>query len=97
LARSFAAAGHKSVHVNDLGWKGSRNGEVLERISGRYDALVTGDTNMGFQQDLGRFDVAVLVLQPRRKVLAEPLELVPAAMQALSTAPRGEATVIRPG
>ena len=47
---------------------------------------------MRFQQDLARFDVAVVVLRPRRKILSDLLDLVPEALATLPAAPRGEAT-----
>ncbi len=96
LPAYFESAEHKTVHVEELGWKGIRNGDLLARIEGEYDVLITGDTNMRFQQDLSRVDVAVLVLQPRRKLLDELVALVPRALQAIETAPRGQATIVQP-
>ncbi len=94
LVAAFRQHGHDVVHVEDLGWKGIRNGDLLTRISGQYDVLVTGDTNMRHQQNLARYDVAVVVLQPRLKVLDQVLTLIPAMLAALPKAPKGEATTI---
>lgn len=96
LISHFRTDDHEVVHVEDLGWKGIRNSELLRRISGDYDALITGDTNMRHQQELSSCDVAVIVLHPRLKVIDQLLAVVPAALSALPTAPRGEATIIRP-
>lgn len=96
LLAQFQEGVHEAVHVEDLGWKGVRNSELLSRVSGQYDVLVTGDTNMRHQQNLARYDVAVVVLQPRLKVLDQLVELVPRTLAALADAPRGEATVIGP-
>jgi predicted nuclease of predicted toxin-antitoxin system len=96
LPAHFEAHGHVVVHLEDLGWKGIRNGELLSRVSGAYDVLITGDTNMRHQQNLARYDIAVVVLQPGTKVLAELIELVPQALAALGSARRSEATVITP-
>lgn len=84
------------VHVEDLGWNGIRNSELLRRISGEYDALITGDTSMRHQQDLSGYDVAVVVLHPRLKVIDQLVAVVPAALSVLATAPRGAATIIGP-
>jgi hypothetical protein len=62
LTALFAEGGHEVVHVEELGWKGITNGELLRRASGEFDILVTGDTNMPFQQPLGQFDIAVVQL-----------------------------------
>ena len=96
LTAAFSLAGHDAAHVEALGWKGIRNGDLLSRVSGRFDALITGDTNMRFQQDLLRFDVAVMILHPQKKTLAQLLDLVPRALAALADAPKGDATIIEP-
>ena len=96
LLRHFERQGHEVVHVEELGWKGVRNSELLARTSGEYDVLTTGDTNMRHQQNLARYQIAVVVLQPRVKVLEQLIALVPDALAELSVAPIGQATVIRP-
>ncbi len=97
LVPHFEAGGHHVVHVEDLGWKGIRNSELLRRISGDYEVLITGDTNMRHQQKLSDHNVAVIVLHPRLKVFDQLLALVPASLTAIPNAPRGEATIIRSG
>ena len=97
LVAQLQKSGHQAVHVEDLGWKGVRNSELLSRVSGNYDVLMTGDTNMRHQQNLARYDVAIVVLQPKVKVLDALLDLLPAALAALARAPRGEATIIKAG
>jgi predicted nuclease of predicted toxin-antitoxin system len=94
LLKAFKGTDHEVVHVEDLGWKGIRNGDLLRRISGTYDALITGDTNMRYQQNLARYDVAIVVLQPRVKVLEQLLALIPATLAAIPKVPKGEATII---
>jgi hypothetical protein len=81
-------------HVAELGWKGVKNGDLQGRISGKYDAFLTGDTNLPHQQNLGPYDVAVIVIRPHRNTLAEFVALVPAVLAALSGAPKGAVTVI---
>lgn len=95
LPSYFTAEGHDVVHVEDLGWKGIRNSELLTRVAGVYDALLTGDTNMRHQQNLAKYDVAVVVLQPRFKRLAELIDLVPDVLSQLEQAPKGAATIVR--
>jgi len=48
LAPDFRAGGHEVTHVEDVGLKGTKNGELLSYFSGRADVLVTADTNLGF-------------------------------------------------
>jgi Putative serine dehydratase domain len=42
--------GHAADTISGLGWTGIRNGELLRRMSGQYDALVTMDRSIEFQQ-----------------------------------------------
>jgi hypothetical protein len=93
LAQSFEPP-HDADHVEELGWKGIKNGDLLGRISGNYDAFLTGDTNLPHQQKLSRYDVAVIVIRPHRNTLAEFIALVPAVLVALPTAPKGAVTVV---
>lgn len=96
LPTHFERQGHEVVHVEEMRWKGIRNSDLLDRVAGDFDALITGDTNMRFQQNLARYDIAVVVLQPARKRLDELIALVPKTLTTLATARRGEATVVTP-
>lgn len=44
--------GHEVHTVVGLGWQGVTNGDLLRRASGRFEALVTMDRNLEFQQNL---------------------------------------------
>lgn len=96
LGPHLRKGGHEVAHVDGLGWKGVKNSELLRRASGAYDILLTGDTNMPSQQNLARFDLAIVQLRPRRKVIDQLVALVPRALAAIPTAPRGALTVITP-
>ncbi len=96
LAQRFEVAGHTVVHLEQLGWKGIQNGELLRRVSGVYDVLVTGDTNMPHQQNLANFDIAIIQLRPRLQVVDQLMRLIPAALVAIPSAPKRAVTVIEP-
>jgi len=42
--------GHELSTVVGLGWAGVRNGDLLIRAAGQFDAFVTVDRNLVFQQ-----------------------------------------------
>lgn len=46
--------GHDAVIVPMEGWAGIQNGELLRRISGRFEAFVTIDGNLAQQQNAGK-------------------------------------------
>ena len=45
------------------GWDGIKNGELLRRIAGRFDALLTMDRNLQHQQDLTRLSFGILLVR----------------------------------
>lgn len=94
LTGLFHAPGHTVAHVEDLGLKGSRNGELLAALSTVADIFVTGDTHLGHQQDLRRFDLAIILIHPERLVVRQIKELIPAAISAFATAPRHAVTTV---
>lgn len=50
------------VTVDYLGWNGTRNGELIQRIEGIYDVLLTGDKNLRYQQNLRERKVSIVEL-----------------------------------
>jgi hypothetical protein len=36
-----------------MGWPGKKNGELLDLAENEFDALITLDTNLRYQQNLG--------------------------------------------
>ena len=55
-------ANHEVKTAYELGWSRLANGELLRRAESQFDALVTTDRNLKSQQDLSRFEIAVLLL-----------------------------------
>jgi hypothetical protein len=63
LARDIA--GHDVKTVRQLGWTGIQNGELLSLAVQHFDVFVTNDKNLSFQQNLGTFAIAVVVLRAK--------------------------------
>ncbi len=81
-----------------MGWATIRNSELLVLAEGQFDAFVTVDRNLAFQQDLPRLSIAVIVLRARTNRLADLRPLVPQLLEAMQQAARGEVTWIeQPG
>ena len=89
LVSHFRRGGYEVAHVEGLGWEGVTNSQLLRRASGAYDVLVTGDANMPSQQNLARFDFAIVQLRPRRKVIDQLVALVPRALAAIPDRAQG--------
>jgi len=76
--------GPGEVHtVQQMGWSSLKNGELLERASGRFDAMLTADQNLEHQQNLGRFKIAVLVLVAVNNRIESLRPLVPSVEKLL--------------
>ena len=81
---------HDVRTVPEMGWASRRNGVLLDSASGKFDVLVTTDKRMHYQQNVARYDIAVVVLVARRNKLSFLLPLVPELVKVLSTVKAGE-------
>lgn len=88
LAREIT--GHEVHTVTGLGWAAVKNGELLARAEGKYDAFVTADRNLAFQQNTVQYSFAVLILRAHSNRLADLRPLVPRLLEALPGAPSGK-------
>jgi hypothetical protein len=80
--------------VQKMGWNGLKNGELLAKAQNDFDVFVTGDRNLTFQQDLIKFDIAVVLLQAESIQLVHLLPLIPKVLTALPTLARGQVVCI---
>src|ERR1044071_10182563 len=55
-------SGHACSTVQDLGWGGIKNGDLLQRAEGEFDLFITSDQNLRYQQNLTGRGIAVLEL-----------------------------------
>lgn len=84
--------GHDVRTVPEVGWAGLTNGELLTRAQHEFDAIVTVDRRLPFQQDLSRFSIAVVVLRARSNRVVDLRHLIPQLLAAFVTVRRGEVT-----
>jgi hypothetical protein len=85
----FALAKHDVRTVVEMGWSGRKNGELLSLAAADFDAFVTVDKNLPYQQNEAALPIAVVVLDAFSSELSSLLPLVPALERKLGTlAPR---------
>ncbi len=53
---------HSCSTVQDLGWGGIKNGDLLQRAEGEFDLFITSDQNLRYQQNLTGRRIAILEL-----------------------------------
>ena len=92
LKRDFT--GHEVLTVEEAGFKGLKNGRLLQAASGQYEALVTVDQNLQYQQNLKNFAIAVIVLKAQRSTYPMLKPLVPRVLEALEKIKPGEMIVV---
>ena len=90
-----AITGHEVKTVPEAGWASLQNGELLSRAQAEYDVFVTTDRNLMFQQNLPKFDIAVLVLAARTNRLRDLLPLVPKIAEAIPSAKPGSPVILK--
>lgn len=83
--------GHEVLTVQEMSWAGKRNGELLELIKNAgFDAFVTTDQNIEYQQNIKAAQVPLIMLVARRNTLQALLPLVPEMRSALGHVRPGE-------
>ena len=84
--------GHDVTTVPEAGWAALKNGDLLSRAQQEFDALVTIDRNLPFQQDLSQYSIAVIVLRAQSNRVTDVRRLIPELLAALPVARRGAVT-----
>jgi hypothetical protein len=90
LARDIV--GHDVTTVPEAGWASLKNGELLSHAEGEFAAFITVDRNLPAQQDLSRFNIAVIVLRARSNRVTDLRRLIPQLLAALPGAKPGDVT-----
>lgn len=92
LKRDFT--GHEVLTVEEAGFKGLKNGRLLQAASGRYDVLVTVDQNLHYQQNLTTFAIAVIVMKAKRSTYPMLKPLMPQVLETLEKIQPGEVSIM---
>jgi predicted nuclease of predicted toxin-antitoxin system len=85
---------HEVKTVPQMGWAGIKDGQLLNLAASEFDVFITVDRNLSFQQNLPKFDIAVVVLQAQSNRLADLKPLAPQILAILEEAAKGQTTVI---
>jgi len=78
--------GHDVYTVAYMKWKGIENGELLELAAKNgFDALVTKDNGMPYEQNAADLPCAIIVLKAPSNALSDIEPLVPQILSAIPT------------
>jgi len=92
LKRNFAE--HEVRTVEEAGFKGLKNGRLLQAASGQYEVLITVDQNLQYQQNLKYFAIAIVVLKAKRSTYPMLKPLMPQVLEVLEKIKPGEMIVV---
>ena len=76
---------HDVRTAGEMGWSGVKNGKLLALAAVDFDAFVTVDKNLPYQQNLTTLPIAVVVLDAMSIELSALLPLMPALEMQLSS------------
>ena len=82
--------GHEVKTVQDMGWAGIKNGALLKLADGQFDALLTVDQGIEYQQNLSALTISVVVIQAASNDVDDLRPLLPAVELALTDLRAGE-------
>lgn len=57
--------GHFVSTVTEENWSGKKNGKLLELAEKKFDVFVTVDQNLSYQQNISKFNIAVILLSAK--------------------------------
>lgn len=96
LPRTFAALlpGHRVETIHQRRWSDLDDRPLLDAAEGEYDAFVTADQNLRFQQNLRGRQLRLVVVRAPRTSLPVLAPLAPAVLAALAEMAPGELRIV---
>ncbi len=88
---------HEVFTIDEAGFKGLKNGRLLEAMASKFDVLITVDKSISKQQNRDIFislNLSVLVLRAKTNRYEDLKILAPQTLEALQTIETGEVVEI---
>jgi len=90
LKNFLAKQGHECLTVQEEGWSGKQNGELLALAESAFDVLVTLDSGVQYQQNLAGRRIAIILLRALSNRLSHLSPHFPACAEAIEKIQPGE-------
>jgi len=87
--------GHETLTINEAGFEGLKNGELLRSASKDFDVLITVDKNIKYQQNILKLPIAVLILSARSNRYESLLPLMPKVLEVIEAIKAGEIITVK--
>jgi hypothetical protein len=82
--------------VQEEGWGGFENGNLLRRASGTFDVLLTADQRLRYQQNVSQFDIGIVVIETIDTTLPNLRRLLPRIKSAIASVTAGSVLIVKP-
>ncbi len=83
---------HEVQTVQEAGWAGVRNGALLHAADGSFDALLTVDQGVQYQQNMAGLRIGVVIMVAPSNDIDDLRPLMPAVVEALRNLQPGHVT-----
>lgn len=94
LKTALVASGYDCTTVQEAGWSGIENGQLLASAEAEFDVLVTIDRNFRYQQNLTGRKIALLIVFARSNRVVDLEPHFPACIEALRSIQPGDVVEI---
>ncbi|MGA9996103.1 MAG: DUF5615 family PIN-like protein [Pyrinomonadaceae bacterium] len=74
---------HDISTVQEMGWAGIKNGELLTLVEAQFEVFITTDKNLRYQQNLSQLKLAFILLPSNQVPVVETI--IPAIEAALAS------------
>jgi hypothetical protein len=80
--------------VQEEGWAGLENGNLLRQAAPTFDVLLTADQRMRYQQNVSRFTIGIVVIETFDTRLRNLRRFIPQLREAIHHAAAGTVVII---
>lgn len=88
---------HSIISATRRGWAGIKNGQLLTVAEKGFDAFITVDRKIPLEQDLEKFEIALVLIRARSSRLEALRPLILQLIDASRIATPGKLTVVEQG
>lgn len=75
--------------VIEKNWNGTKNGNLLTLAQDEFDVFITNDQNLPHQQNISKFDIAIIVLNSKSNRYEDLLNFVEPTAEIIPSAQKG--------
>jgi hypothetical protein len=82
--------GHEVFTVPEMGWAGVKNGALLKLAEAQFDIFLTIDSNLEFQQNIVKFNIAIIALVAKSNDIGTLRPLIPEVIKIIPEVEKGK-------